>query len=249
MLTCLIVGLSKSAVYGAGWENTWVYIQENGDKAIGWQQLEWDGKENWYYFDSMGQMQTGWHLIDGNWYYFFPSGEMADGEIELLGDLVEFKDGALVDQPNDKKSREIRFCIEGRTEQEISEAETKIQEAILFCSQGENNYEKAYQLCEWIGENLIYDAAGPYDVVGVLNAGGTICEGYTMVYREIASRMGFYCERVASKQMNHSWNYIVVEGVGYYTDATWDDAGRKSYNLLSKEEIQKTHVLEAPQHK
>ena len=64
-------------------------------------------------------------------------------------------------------------------------------------------------------EHLYYGLNGPYDVAGALNAGGTICEGYAVVYREIADRLGFYCERVVSWEMNHAWNFIVVDGMGY----------------------------------
>ena len=77
-----------------------------------------------------------------------------------------------------------------------------------------------HRICEWMKEHLYYGLNGPYDVAGALNAGGTICEGYAVVYREIADRLGFYCERVVSWEMNHAWNFIVVDGMGYYTDVT-----------------------------
>ena len=89
---------------------------------------------------------------------------------------------------------------------------------------------------------------GPYDVVGALNDGGTICEGYAVVYREIAERMGAYCERVVSKEMNHAWNYIVVDGAGYCTDVTWQDSTKESFNMLTIQEMAKTHCFETPQH-
>ena len=83
---------------------------------------------------------------------------------------------------------------------------------------------------------------GPYDVVGALNAGGTICEGYAVVYREIARRMGFYCEKIVSRKMNHTWNFIVVDGVGYYTDVTWEDGGNQLFNMLLGQKIKELRL-------
>ena len=44
----------------------------------GWQQLEYNGTNQWYYFTPAGIMSnTGWKRIDYEWYYFFPGGAMA----------------------------------------------------------------------------------------------------------------------------------------------------------------------------
>ncbi|MFR5631480.1 MAG: transglutaminase domain-containing protein [Monoglobales bacterium] len=244
----IVLVLSSNTVYGDGWEKEWSFVQENGEKATGWQKLEWNGQFDWYYFDSEGIMQTGWHLIDEKWYYFYDSGEMADGTIELNGEQITFIDGAYVDISNDEAHRKASYAALGRTPEEIAAAEIKIQNAIEYCNQGSSDYERAYRICEWMGENLSYDLHGPYDVVGALITGRTICEGYTDVYRELAERLGFYCERMVSGEMNHAWNYIVVNGVGYYTDVTWDDAGSTSYNMLSRNIIGTSHTIESPQH-
>ena len=241
MAVIAVCSLLCFPAYGAGWEVQWSYVEENGNTAKGWQQLDWNGKTSWYYFDENGIMQKGWKLIGRNWYFFYDSGEMADGKVWLMDQEVLFQNGALVDPYNSEANRQKSYARPERTSEEIQCAEGKIEEAIAYCNQGATNYEKAYRLCEWMEVVLYYDLDGPYDVVGALNAGGTICEGYAVVYREIAERMGFYCERVVSREMNHAWNYIVVDGVGYYTDATWQDSSGYLFNLLSEEEMRKTH--------
>ncbi len=160
-------------------------------------------------FDSYGIMQSGWRLIGDAWYYFSESGQMADGENEIDGVQVWFENVALVDPYNDEAHRKASYAND-RTEAEILQAEEKIRQAVEYCSQGKTSYEKAYRICDWRKEHLYYDLNGPYDVVGALNAGGTICEGYAVIYREIAGRLGFYCEKVVSWEMNHAWNFIVV---------------------------------------
>lgn len=249
LLIGMAAGCTVRTSYGAGWESKWCYIQENGQPLKGWHQLDKEGGKSWYFFDENGLMEQGWQLINERWYYFYDTGEMADGVVQAGSETLYFQNGALVDSANDERNRSSRYAREGRTEAEIRAAEERISEAVSYCNQGITPYEKAYRICEWMTEKLHYDRNGPYDVVGVLNTGGTICEGYAMVYRELAERLGFYCERVDSKEMNHAWNYIVVDGVGYYTDVTWDDAGAASYNMLTKEEIQKTHQSDDPQHR
>ncbi len=227
--------------YAAGWDCQWRYLQENGQPLQGWQQLEWQGDLNWYYFDTNGFMQRGWQLIGEKWYYFYESGQMADGEMEIDGETAHFDQGALIDTLNDEAHRESSYARAERTEEEILQAEEKIRQAVEYCNQGKTPYERAYRICEWMKEHLYYDLNGPYDVVGALNAGGTICEGYAVVYREIADRLGFYCERIVSREMNHAWNFIVVDGVWYYTDVTWEDGGARQYNMLSEATMRKDH--------
>ena len=47
-----------------------------GASAIG--QAQWKLiNNNWYYYDSNGQMKTGWIYDKGNWYYCYSNGQMA----------------------------------------------------------------------------------------------------------------------------------------------------------------------------
>ena len=72
-----------------GWkqENGIWYYYINNAKAMGWQQLDWNGTVNWYYFNSSGVMQTGWQQLSWggtiNWYYFNSSGVMQKGWQQL----------------------------------------------------------------------------------------------------------------------------------------------------------------------
>ena len=62
------------------------YIDENGDKAIGWTLI--DG--SYYYFDEQGIMQTGFLELDGEKYYLDENGKMHTGRLDLDGKSYYF---------------------------------------------------------------------------------------------------------------------------------------------------------------
>lgn len=62
------------------------YIDENGDKVIGWTLI--DG--SYYYFDEQGIMQTGFLELDGEKYYLDENGKMHTGRLDLDGKSYYF---------------------------------------------------------------------------------------------------------------------------------------------------------------
>ena len=62
------------------------YIDENGDKAIGWTLI--DG--SYYYFDEQGIMQTGFLELDGEKDYLDEDGKMHTGRLDLDGKSYYF---------------------------------------------------------------------------------------------------------------------------------------------------------------
>lgn len=63
----------------AGWnrldDGSYIYINEDGTRAIGWQLIT----DKHYYFDSNGIMLTGWQKISGKWYFFNSNGVLQYG--------------------------------------------------------------------------------------------------------------------------------------------------------------------------
>ncbi|WP_051273885.1 hypothetical protein [Oribacterium sp. oral taxon 078] len=68
---------------GSGSKGEWIQDQKgwwyrNPDRSYpksSWLSLEYNGKKDWYYFNSEGYMQTGWQLISGKWYYLYEKTE------------------------------------------------------------------------------------------------------------------------------------------------------------------------------
>ena len=51
----------------------------NGSYATGWQLINWNKAEHWFYFGQDGYMRTGWLKDAGKWYYLEKDGTMALG--------------------------------------------------------------------------------------------------------------------------------------------------------------------------
>ena len=83
----------------AGWQKNgtkWSYVYEDGTYAVGWNQLEWSGGKDWFYFDKNGIMCTGWYYDDGfkKWYYLDPeNGTMQKGKAIQVDGYWYYLDG------------------------------------------------------------------------------------------------------------------------------------------------------------
>lgn len=77
MLTLLAAGSAFAGQWTHGVTNaTWKYKLDNGKFATGWQLIEKDGSEFWYFFDSYGVMDTGWIYSDGKEFFTNENGQM-----------------------------------------------------------------------------------------------------------------------------------------------------------------------------
>ena len=67
------------------------------------------------------------------------------------------------------------------------------------------------------------NAEDPY---GVLFEGKAICSGYTTTFKLFMEMLGIECINVHadSKNGEHAWSMVKLDGEWYYVDVTWDDA-------------------------
>lgn len=84
-----------------------------------------------------------------------------------------------------------------------------------------------------------------YTAYGILVEGTGVCQGYAMAAGALLNRLGIENYYASSKEMNHGWNLVKLNGSWYHLDATWDDpvpdtAVRlyHTYFLLSDETMQ-----------
>lgn len=84
-----------------------------------------------------------------------------------------------------------------------------------------------------------------YTKEGALVFGSAVCDGYTYAMNYLLNEIGIESKRLLSKEMNHSWNLVKVDGDWYHIDATWDDNGvlpSLTYCLISDNRmIEKEH--------
>lgn len=84
----------------------------------------------------------------------------------------------------------------------------------------------------------------PYDEIEALTYGvGTICAGYSNLFKLLCEHYGIETENVSDRSINHGWNKSKIDGVWYYTDATWNDENknRETYLLLDEQTMTARH--------
>ncbi len=133
---------------------------------------------------------------------------------------------------------------------------------------------------DWVALNISYDAASflagsipDQDFISVLRRRKAVCEGYSQLFDELArvadirsSRVSGYARGYGSSvfdeelpdESNHAWNAVLINGVWYLLDATWDSGYldgrvfRKAYStgylFLEPERMIYTHFPEVASH-
>lgn len=91
---------------------------------------------------------------------------------------------------------------------------------------------KIQAIHDYIIQNCYYDDAsveqdGTYrkkqDAVSVVNNGTAVCAGYTALTAAMARYAGIPARYISSKEINHAWNHVRIDGTWYFCDTTWDD--------------------------
>ena len=78
--TYLVDGITVKEFQNLEWKGgkDWFYFNQDGIMLTGWQVLDWIGEKKTFYFDLInGNMLTGWQQLEWtggiNWFYFYPS--------------------------------------------------------------------------------------------------------------------------------------------------------------------------------
>lgn len=77
---------------------------------------------------------------------------------------------------------------------------------------------------DFIINNTIYDESkneNSYNAYNLITTGKSICGGYSDIMAIYLNKLGIQNYRITSS--NHIWNLILLDGVWYHLDATWDD--------------------------
>ena len=97
-------GSGDSGAWNGTWyyspsQNNWKYLYNNGNVAVGWNQLSWTAngvtRNDWYYFNNDGWMSSGLVNVSGQTYYLNPvsdgfKGAMITGEADVNGKKMNF---------------------------------------------------------------------------------------------------------------------------------------------------------------
>ncbi len=95
--------------------------------------------------------------------------------------------------------------------------------------------EKALALHDYLVQHMVYDQnANNNQGIEKRNAyealvnGIGVCQGYTLAYAALLEEVGINVDYCKSKNMNHIWNYVELEGNWYHVDLTYDDSAAAS---------------------
>lgn len=134
---------------------------------------------------------------------------------------------------------------------------TYVAELNLQMTNYMTDYQKAKTIhdyvassCEYAyvdGTTNIIDEEWAHSLIGIVEYGKVVCEGYAKMYTYLSSLYGLECFTVlgTSDGVGHAWNYVSIDDKYYPVDLTWDDSSLSisyAYFLISKNEFDKKHI-------
>lgn len=104
-----IINKLENLAYGS--KKNYYYFNHVGEMQTGWQKIN----NNWYYFNSVGEMQIGWKKLNykgnNNWYYFESNGKMKTGWLKYKEKWYYFNnDGTMIYSKCKKIDKKI-YCF------------------------------------------------------------------------------------------------------------------------------------------
>ena len=84
--------------------------------------------------------------------------------------------------------------------------------------------QTALYLHDYLCSQYAYDdSLQRYSAYELLTEGTGVCQAYTLVYNALLNACGIESSYVISREMNHSWNVVTIDGKQYNVDVTYDD--------------------------
>ncbi len=95
-------------------------------------------------------------------------------------------------------------------------------------------YEKELYIHDYLITNCVYvspeTSAAANTAYGCIVNGKASCEGYARAFQYLLSKLNIDNRLVTGEStedgenyIGHMWNYVVLDGEGYFVDVTWDD--------------------------
>ncbi len=129
---------------------------------------------------------------------------------------------------------------ERQNEEKLIKAE--LQEFIALVKSYHSEYERELLAHDWLCEKIKYDKkalASPDDnfyawsIVGAINRGKAVCEGYSRAMQVLMFAVGIDCSLVTGVTKEaHMWNTVRINGDWYNVDLTADDGDKQVYHFF-----------------
>ena len=172
----------------------------------------------------------------------------------------------IVVSPNLDRIMSIRFYY--GSDVKLSDYQRRVKElnaeidALVAKTEGMTDFEKVLYLHDYIVLHSEYDLellaymeenngmlsgemySEKYTEYSILVNGTGVCGSYALAYRAVLNAAGVECLYLSSREMNHAWNLVQLDGKWYHVDCCWDDpvpdtygTARRTYFLRTDAEI------------
>lgn len=112
--------------------------------------------------------------------------------------------------------------------------DAQVTKIAALAAKGATDAEKAQIVVDYFKANTQYDYSHQCDsVYDVLVNNKGICVGYAQAYKLIMDKLNIPCEMSISKEMEHAWNVIKIDGNWYNVDVTYS-LNSKGYDYFLK---------------
>lgn len=130
-----------------------------------------------------------------------------------------------------------------------SEFKEEVDNILSSVSDEMSDIEKALAVHDYFARNYEYDYTYENsDIEEIFSEKKGVCQAYSDAYTYIMQKkLGIECYTLSSRNLNHAWNVIKIDGEWYHVDVTWDDptfngndyfgAVRHQYFLISSDTI------------
>lgn len=113
-----------------------------------------------------------------------------------------------------------------------------------------SDYEKAVTVAKYLQKLISYDyspqeGSAVHTTKTALTQRKAVCQGYANAYSNLMRMCGIECNYVrgTANGGNHGWNKLVIDGVEYYTDVTWNSClNNTRYLMISFEAMSSDHL-------
>lgn len=118
---------------------------------------------------------------------------------------------------------ELENFIEEFIDKYIDDDDSELEKEIKTVSYIVNNCEYDQQVADSIKENEQLDSSSSnaFNAYGALIEKKAVCKGYAQAINLLLNRMGISCVSINSKELNHEWNVLKIDGKLYQLDSTW----------------------------
>lgn len=223
---------SMSGPGAANWiedEHGWWYRKSDGTyPKLQWEQV----KGKWYYFDETGYMKTGLFQVEGKFYYTDETGAMiANQTIDINGVSYAFGEDGSADPYSIYKQPVVMPPEEEKTD--LMRADDAMADQILarITNSSMTDRQKAVAIYNWVRGNLTYSVSGTVGdwsqaaSEGLRRRRGN-CYTFYATSLVLLSRAGIpSIEVIRSRDNDHWWNLVYVDGAWYHFDTTPRRAG------------------------